>query len=548
MSASPTQLRTMPILWDGDRRPTRKRWHLVLGGALVLVLAASALSSHSHDSLTAAARDFVSSSTKSFNFSLHPEAALDRPTVAIAPMERINAIMRKASGGGECGWGVGPRRESTRSAYREMIASPETDFPYYVTNTDQFALDDVLTTRFLAYTKLVPLLSSPAPDFIFLPVLSQIWTNPWGCGSPVLAEGIKETTQFLADVVHFAGNSTYPRVILPISPIRSQLERGVLTPEFMEEIKDSVVLVSIENAPKNFAEGMKYTIDVPYPTAFHLSPSHDGNKTSIGTYFSDVDRPYLLHYAGAATHPWGLPPTDPFNGFALRAVLSQELKAFEKDSGDSTSKIIFDEITNSMDGAQQLDLFHQHMQESTFCLMPAGDSPTRRATYEALLLGCIPVIFREHSYGRLFPSSPEINDMSKYTVFVEENDLINSVGPSLIERLEAIPASQVRKMQEHIRRIAPSLQWSFTDREEWFDPTLTSPSADPLPSTLPMFNRTKAIEHERTTPPLRDAFETLLTELTTIKRGEWIAGVARDNRLGTQEAGSRSRTKMRRLR
>jgi hypothetical protein len=38
---------------------------------------------------------------------------------------------------------------------------------------------------------------------------------------------------------------------------------------------------------------------------------------------------------------------------------------------------------------------------STKSLMPAGDSPSRRAFYEAIQLGCIPVIFREKSYGRV---------------------------------------------------------------------------------------------------------------------------------------------------
>jgi len=31
----------------------------------------------------------------------------------------------------------------------------------------------------------------------------------------------------------------------------------------MNEIKDSVIMVSIENAPKTYEEGMKYLIDVP---------------------------------------------------------------------------------------------------------------------------------------------------------------------------------------------------------------------------------------------------------------------------------------------
>lgn len=91
------------------------------------------------------------------------------------------------------------------------------------------------------------------------------------------------------------------------------MERDVLTPEFMNEIKDSVIMVSIENAPKTYEEGMKYLIDVPCkhslsnrsmarslsqtlptdPTGFHLSPSAKGAKPTVGNYFFNNERPYM---------------------------------------------------------------------------------------------------------------------------------------------------------------------------------------------------------------------------------------------------------------
>lgn len=81
----------------------------------------------------------------------------------------------------------------------------------------------------------------------------------------------------------------------------------------MNEIKDSVIMVSIENAPKTYEEGMKYLIDVPCelfltyfaiilgsshtspadPTGFHLSPSAKGAKPTVGNYFFNNERPYM---------------------------------------------------------------------------------------------------------------------------------------------------------------------------------------------------------------------------------------------------------------
>jgi hypothetical protein len=171
------------------------------------------------------------------------------------------------------------------------------------------------------------------------------------------------------------------------------------------------------------------------------------------------------------------------------------------------------------------------MTQATFCPQPAGDSPSRRAIYEALLLGCIPVIFRERSYGRLFPSTPEINDMSRYTIYVDENDMING-GASLIERLEAVSPVEIRRMRRHIQRIAPRLQWSLPDEEEW----LPAPGQT-LPAGVPIFNQTAAIELAESHPPHQDAFSTLLKELAAIRDGDWVPGVARDLRKGMQQFG-----------
>ncbi|GAA5863321.1 hypothetical protein JCM1840_007486 [Sporobolomyces johnsonii] len=529
---------------DAYRKPLLRRWHYILFVVLLTTFGAAVFPTK-HYSVTTAVWELVNNRLLDKKHGLlhsHDGLALgSRPTVAVADMGPINALLTRAAGPGVCGWGVRPQRETTRSPFGPSV-TVGSDYPYWVTNTNQHALDDILTTRFQAYSNLVPLLSTPSPDFIFLPVLSQIWSNPWGCSAPELLDGIRQTSQYLRDIVASVGETRYPRIILPIAPVRSQLERDILTPELMDEIKDSVIVVSIENAPKTHQERMKYLIDVPYPTGFHLSTSAAGAKPSIGDHILHADRPYLLHYAAATSHPRGLPSSDPFNGYALRSTLHKELGAYVTSSpANAASRILFDDHAHSLDGAQNLTLLYEHMSSAVFCLVPPGDSPTSRAFYESLLLGCIPVLFREHSYGRLFPSSPEINNMRRYTVLVEENDLINGVGPSPVDRLEAISPAEVRKMQRHIREIAPKLQWSLPDEDLWFEPSLTTQLASPLPEGVPTFNRTEAVEQAKAHPPTVDAFEMLLRELQTIKDGEWVAGRARDVRRGMQPFGSARR-------
>ena len=66
----------------------------------------------------------------------------------------------------------------------------------------------------------------------------------------------------------------------------------------MKELSDSVIVVGIEGALKTGVEGMKYVIDVPYPTRYHLSEtgraaSVSGEKMDVGDYFLSHDRPFL---------------------------------------------------------------------------------------------------------------------------------------------------------------------------------------------------------------------------------------------------------------
>lgn len=132
-----------------------------------------------------------------------------------------------------------------------MITLPQ-EFPYHISDTDQYALDDILTTRMIDYPKTIPYRSpSQTVDFYFVPIHSQIYSNPWNCDSPALREGIEQTTAFIREMVRLVGPTPYPKIILPLATLRSNLEKELFTPEFMEEMKNSVVLLGIENALKS---------------------------------------------------------------------------------------------------------------------------------------------------------------------------------------------------------------------------------------------------------------------------------------------------------
>ncbi|SCZ92521.1 BZ3500_MvSof-1268-A1-R1_Chr5-2g07939 [Microbotryum saponariae] len=521
------------IMLDGHKRagPLLRRWHYVL----LVVLGTSFLATVtplSRFSVTTAAWDALSSH-------VDLSASSTQPTIAIADMVRINAYLARGAGPGEgeCDWGLSPLRLSTRQAFGPTtdkgLAASNVNFPYYEFETGQYSLDDILATRMTDYAHNVPILASPSPDFIFLPLLSLFYSNPWNCESKSLQEGIRQTTEYIRAIVHSVGKTAYPRIILPIAGVRSDVEDKLFTPELMEEFKDSVVVVSIESAPKRYPEALKYLIDVPYPTWFHLSTNRAGRKPGTDDYFLLQNRPNLVFYAAAVSHPWGAPASEPFNGFALRQVLQRQFSNYVAlPAEQQTSRVIFEDLKVDHDGSQDFEGFHSSMASSVFCPMPAGDSPTRRALYEAALLGCIPVIFRERSYGRLFPSSPEINDLSRWTVYVDEHEMIEGVGQGLIERLEAITPYEIQRLQRHLASIAAGLQWSVLDEDQWYPPARVSHTNPGVYNQTSFYNHTKSIEQQRRASPVIDAFSLLVKELEGIRDGTWRAGIARDHRVG----------------
>ncbi|GAA5887187.1 hypothetical protein JCM16303_002221 [Sporobolomyces ruberrimus] len=521
LGTSPSSSSPSPVSSSQFRRWRPFLLLLSLAGIISLLLPY-----HPYSSLSEAAKGLVHSST------LRGE----EPTIAVVDTRDLVNLMAKA--GRDCGWYHGqPHREKTTAPYGWPVATPP-ESPYFLSDADQYSLDHIVATRIFSYPHLVPLLSTPPPDFIFVPILSQLWSNPWGCQDPNLLLGISQTTQLLRKLVAQVGPSSYPKIVVAVSPIRSQLERNVFTPEIMEEFKDSLVVVSIENALKSTPEGMNYTIDLPYPTGFHLALDANNSRSTLDTSLLTRERPYLLNYAASTTHPWGAPALERFNGFALRAALHKEFSSYNARSDllSTSPRILYDEITNAMDGSQNLTMFHEHMSNSIFCPMPAGDSPSRRAFFESILLGCIPVIFRQHAYGRLLPSSPTINDVSKYTVFVPENDLIFERKPSLIEKLESIPDKKIKELQKHLHEISPKLQWSIptSEEEEWFEsePWVPENERVQIPQNAKVFNLTRVKEEavKEKVDTREDAFSMVLKELKCIRDGNWKLGKVEDLR------------------
>jgi len=101
---------------------------------------------------------------------------------------------------------------------------------------------------------------------------------------------------------------------------------------------------------------------------------------------------------------------------------------------------------------------------ANFSWQPRGDTPTRRAVYDSLMFGCIPVIetravpfYRNLYKGRLWTAWTDFDLEDVFVVIPEGKELD---GPAILNMVYSIPLEEVAERRERLRSIASKLQWS----------------------------------------------------------------------------------------
>lgn len=137
--------------------------------------------------------------------------------------------------------------------------------------------------------------------------------------------------------------------------------------------------------------------------------------------------------------------------------------------------------------------------DATFCLQPGGDTITRKAIVDALLLGCIPVLFHR---GQAAQWGWHWGSWVHSATLTLNQSAVRHGKLNVIDHLASLPAAKVDAMRDAIRRHAHRMHYSAVDT-----------------AALPLGLKGWA------TP---DAFEVIL-------EGAWR--MARDNRLQTLGRG-----------
>lgn len=94
------------------------------------------------------------------------------------------------------------------------------------------------------------------------------------------------------------------------------------------------------------------------------------------------------------------------------------------------------------------------MRQSTFCLVPRGDTPSSRRVFDAIEAGCIPVLISDDFRP---PFSEEL-DWTNFSVRLTMGHA--SAKPcELFEKLRSMPSEEVRQRQARLRQVAPMFSY-----------------------------------------------------------------------------------------
>ncbi|KAK6167237.1 hypothetical protein SNE40_021318 [Patella caerulea] len=102
------------------------------------------------------------------------------------------------------------------------------------------------------------------------------------------------------------------------------------------------------------------------------------------------------------------------------------------------------------------------MLHSVFCLQPPGDSPTRKSFYDAILSGCIPVLFHYfNKYQVRYPFDWRFN-YTDFTIILPAYDKIQSY-PDIYDTLQKIPAGEISRLHFNLQTVARYFQYSVIE-------------------------------------------------------------------------------------
>lgn len=143
------------------------------------------------------------------------------------------------------------------------------------------------------------------------------------------------------------------------------------------------------------------------------------------------------------------------NSNLLRRTLHSQCSAHSSCSWHTTAHA----CNGVVNATSQMLLFR----EAKFCPAPPGDSITRKSLFDALVAGCIPVIFAKASLSQYlwYFNQSELQDIA---IFIPKQSILEQ-SANFLEILQAISEEEVARRQRLIASIAPRLQYAVVPED-----------------------------------------------------------------------------------
>lgn len=197
-------------------------------------------------------------------------------------------------------------------------------------------------------------------------------------------------------------------------------------------------------------------VAVPYPSIYHWN-ERTGARSVPVLLADQVPRVYLSSLL--ASTQTNQPDSNRFR----KLLLHQCQRADRQQVFGEYKRVCWHRDIGSRDNRNNFDMtvVSAVYRSSVFCLMPPGDTGTRRGIFDAVLCGCIPVLFGYLDMHGI------VNPMEQYgwhySLDEIENSFIylNGTNVSYFSMLAKIGSEEIALRQAYLRRIAFKTQYSF---------------------------------------------------------------------------------------
>ncbi|CAH2078245.1 unnamed protein product [Thlaspi arvense] len=102
--------------------------------------------------------------------------------------------------------------------------------------------------------------------------------------------------------------------------------------------------------------------------------------------------------------------------------------------------------------------FMRPMLQSSFCLQPPGDTPTRKATFDGIIAGCIPVFFEDQTAKMQYRWHLPEEEFSEFSVTIPKEDVVFR-GVRIADVLMSIPKEEVERLRERVIEMMPRVMY-----------------------------------------------------------------------------------------